>query len=64
MKGKNKGKTSTMKGKHQSEESNKKRSLSMKGKNKGKTAWNKGLTSTIKCMHRVYHEDGTFHMER
>ena len=45
-----KGRTSPNKGKHPSEETRRKQSEVMKGKNKG--------------MHRVYHEDGTFHMER
>ena len=53
----NKGKQSHNKGKHLSEEQKNKISASLKGKNKGQPCPTKG-------MHRVYHEDGTFHFER
>ena len=62
-----KGKTSPFKGKHHTEESRRKNSEAHKGKpspNKGKQSPMKGKTSPNKGMHRVYHEDGTFHMER
>ena len=70
----NKGEKNPNYGKHPTEETRRKRSESMKGKNKGKyhdeetkkriSKSMKGKPSNIKGMHRVYHEDGTFHMER
>ena len=75
-----KGKTPWNKGKkckHHSDETRRKQSEANKGKipwNKGIPAWNKGIPQTEdakrknseahKGTHRVYHEDGTFHMER
>ena len=69
-KGKNKGKTSPNKGKQMSEEQKKKISTSLKGRtspNKGKPISEDAKrknSESHKGKHRVYHEDGTFHMER
>ena len=65
------------KGHHHSDETRRKQSEANKGQipwNKGIPAWNKGIPQTEdakrknreshKGKHRVYHEDGTFHMER
>ena len=66
----NKGKPSHNKGKHLSEEQKKKISTSLKGKtspNKGKPMSEDAKrknSESHKGKHRVYHEDGTFHMER
>ena len=66
----NKGKPSPNKGKPISEEQKKKMSSSLKGRTspfKGKTMSEDAKrknSESHKGKHRVYHEDGTFHMER
>ena len=63
----NKGIPAWNKGIPQTEDAKRKNSEAHKGKpspNKGKPSPNKGKPSPNKGTHRVYHEDGTFHMER
>ena len=70
----NKGEKNPNYGRPHTEEHNNKIRESMKGKNKGKhhdeetkkriSKSMKGKPCNTKGMHRVYHEDGTFHMER
>lgn len=63
----NKGIPAWNKGIPQTEDAKRKNSEAHKGKtspNKGKPSPNKGKPSLNKGKHRVYHEDGTFHMER
>ena len=64
MKGKMSGEKNPMYGKHRTEEFKKRHSEVMKGKMSGENNPMYGTISPVRGKHRVYHEDGTWHMER
>ena len=64
MKGKMSGEKNPMYGKQRTEEWKKRHSEVMKGKMSGEKNPMYGKEGTNIGKHRVYHEDGTWHMER
>ena len=60
----NKGRNVWNKGKKGKQHHSEETKIKMSEAHKGQIAWNKGKQSHNKGKHRVYHEDGTFHMER